>query len=118
MLKGLGGGLGALGDMSKMMARAQEMQSRMAELQEKLETMEVEGVSGAGLVRASCNAKGVLRQVEVDPSLMSPGEREVLQDLVVAAVADAQAKAQERAHAEMTALAGELGLPAGMMPQQ
>lgn len=116
MLKGLAGGLGALGDMSKMMAQAQEMQKRMAEMQAQLETIEVEGEAGAGLVKATCTAKGVLVGVAIDDSLLQPGEAETVQDLVVAAVANAQDKAQERARMEMQALADDLGLPPGVLP--
>lgn len=104
-------GLGALGDIGKMMKQAQEMQAKMAELQEKLETIEVEGVAGAGMVRAICNAKGTLRNVFVDPSLLKPEEGEVMQDLIVAAVADAQEKARERAQQEMQSVTSEMGLP-------
>lgn len=107
MLKGLGG----LGDIGKMMKQAQEMQAKMAELQQKLESIEVEGVAGAGMVRAVCTAKGVLKAVTIDPSLMKPEEAEVAQDLIVAAVSDAQAKAQERAQAEMQELTSSMGLP-------
>lgn len=116
MFKNLTGGLGGLGDMAKMMARAQEMQQRMAEMQERLETIEVEGEAGAGAVRATCTAKGVLTGIAIDPEILKPEEQAVVQDLVVAAVALAQAKAQDRAKEEMAALAAEMGLPAGMLP--
>ena len=110
MLKGLGG----LGDMARMMKAAQEMQGRMAELQERLETLTVEGESGAGLVRARCTAKGALTGLEIDPSIFHPDEKQVVEDLIVAAVKDAQDKAAERARREMEALTAELGLPPGM----
>ena len=107
MLKGLGG----LGDIGKMMKQAQEMQAKMAELQERLETIEVEGVAGAGMVKAVCSAKGVLKSVVIDPGLMKPEEAAVVQDLVVAAVSDAQEKARERSQAEMQELTAGMGIP-------
>jgi hypothetical protein len=110
MLKGLGG----LGDMSKMMKAAQEMQGKMSELQEKLETITVEGESGAGLVRATCTAKGVLTGLDIDPSIFKPEDKEVVEDLILAAIKDAQQKAQDRSKEEMEKLTSELGLPAGM----
>ena len=104
-------GLGALGDIGKVMKQAQEMQGKMAELQQRLETIEVEGASGAGMVRAVCTAKGVLRRVDIDPSLIKPDEAAVIQDLVVAAVNDAQDKARDRAQEEMQKLTADMGLP-------
>ena len=113
MLKGLGG-LGALGDMGKMMKAAQEMQQKMADLQEKLETITVEGESGAGLVKATATAKGELTALDIDPSIFDPNEKEVVEDLILAAIKDAQAKAAEKAQAEMGKLTEGLGLPKGM----
>ena len=110
MLKGLGG----LGDFGKVMQQAQEMQAKMAEMQERLETIEVEGSAGAGMVTAVCTAKGALRRVAIDPSCMTGGEKEVLEDLIVAAVNDAQTKAQARAQEEMKELTAGLPLPPGL----
>lgn len=110
MLKGLGG----LGDMAKAMKAAQEMQGKMAEMQEALETITVVGESGAGLVRATATAKGELTGLEIDPSIFVPSEKEVAEDLILAAIKDAQAKAAERSQAEMGKLAEGLGLPPGM----
>ncbi|MDE9449543.1 YbaB/EbfC family nucleoid-associated protein [Aliiroseovarius sp. Z3] len=110
MLKGLGG----LGDMAKMMKAAQEMQTKMADLQENLSTMTVVGESGAGLVRATATAKGVLTGLDIDPSIFNPDEKEVVEDLILAAIKDAQAKAQERSESEMSRLTEELGLPKDM----
>ena len=108
MLKGLGG----LGDMAKMMKAAQEMQGKMAQLQEDLNTMIVVGESGAGLVKATCTAKGELKGLDIDPSIFNPDDKEVVEDLILAAVKDAQAKAGERAQSEMGKLTEGLGLPA------
>lgn len=110
MLKGLGG----LGDMAKMMKTAQEMQGKMAQLQEDLGTMTVTGESGAGLVKATCTAKGELKGLDIDPSIFNPDEKEVVEDLILAAIKDAQHKATERSQQEMSKLTESLGLPKDM----
>jgi DNA-binding YbaB/EbfC family protein len=110
MLKGLGG----LGDMAKMMKAAQEMQAKMAQLQDEMERITVEGQSGAGLVRATATAKGELTGLSIDPSIFRAEDKDVVEDLILAAVKDAQAKAAERASAEMAKLTEGLGLPPGM----
>jgi len=110
MLKGLGG----LGDMAKMMKAAQEMQGKMAEMQDTLERIVVIGESGAGLVRARATAKGDLTGLEIDPSIFVASEKEVVEDLILAAIKDAQAKAAERSRTEMGKLTEGLGLPPGM----
>lgn len=110
MLKGLGG----LGDMAKMMKAAQEMQGKMSGLQEELENTMVTGESGAGLVRATATAKGVLTGLEIDPSIFNPDEKEVVEDLILAAIKDAQGKAAERSKQEMARLTESMGLPANM----
>ncbi len=110
MLKGLGG----LGDMAKMMKAAGEMQTKMAQMQDDLENIVVVGESGAGLVRARATAKGELTGLEIDPSIFVASEKEVVEDLILAAIKDAQAKAGQRAQAEMARMTEGLGLPAGM----
>ncbi|GGG87306.1 nucleoid-associated protein YbaB [Salipiger pallidus] len=110
MLKGLGG----LGDMAKMMKTAQEMQGKMAQLQEDLATLEVTGESGAGLVKAVATAKGELKALDIDPSIFNSDDKEVVEDLILAAIKDAQSKAQERSQEEMQKLTSEMGLPADM----
>ena len=110
MLKGLGG----LGDMAKMMKAATEMQAKMAEMQEDLARTVVIGESGAGLVKARCTAKGEVTGLEIDASILVPTEREVLEDLILAAIKDAQGKAAGRAASEMQRIAEAMGLPAGM----
>lgn len=107
-------GLGQLGDMAKIMKQAQEMQSRMVEVQARLDSIEVEGEAGAGLVRVSANAKGEVKRLTIDPSLFVPEEREVVEDLIVAAVQDAMAKAGAAAQAEMGRVTEGMDLPAGM----
>ena len=113
MIKGLGG-LGGLGDMGKMMKAAQQMQQKMADLQQELESITVTGESGAGLVKATATAKGTLTGLHIDPSIFSAEDKEVVEDLILAAVRDAQRRAQDKAAEEMARLTRELGLPADM----
>jgi DNA-binding YbaB/EbfC family protein len=110
MLKGLGG----LGDMAKLMKQAQEMQGKVAEAQARLDEIEVEGQAGAGMVTARATAKGQLRGLSIDPSLFDPEQREVVEDLIVAAVRDAQIRAGEAAQAEMAKVTEGMDLPPGM----
>ncbi|MBD3625927.1 MAG: YbaB/EbfC family nucleoid-associated protein [Rhodobacteraceae bacterium] len=110
MLKGLGG----LGDMAKIMKQAQEMQQRMADAQDSLDQISVEGESGAGLVKATATAKGELTGLSIDPSIFSPDDKEVAEDLILAAIKDAQARAAEAAQREMAKVTEGMDLPAGM----
>ncbi len=110
MLKGLGG----LADMGKMMKAAQDMQTKMAEMQEELNRMTVVGESGAGLVKATATAKGELIGLDVDPSIFNPDEKEVVEDLILAAIKDAQSKASDKSAEEMRKMTEGLGLPADM----
>jgi DNA-binding YbaB/EbfC family protein len=107
-------GLGQMGDMAKMMKKAQEMQGQMAELQEEMHNIMVVGESGAGLVKATCSAKGELKALDIDPSIFSADDKEVVEDLILAAIKDAQLKASDRAQTEMAKLTEGLGLPADM----
>ena len=110
MLKGLGG----LGDMAKMMKQAQEMQGKMAQMQDDLDNIMVTGESGAGLVKATATAKGELKGLDIDPSIFNGDDKEVVEDLILAAIKDAQAKATQRAQEEMAKLTEGMGLPADM----
>ena len=110
MLKGLGN----LGDMAKMMKQAQELQGKMARMQEDLAAMTVEGQSGAGLVRATATAKGELVGLDIDPSIFNRDEKEVVEDLILAAIRDAQTRARETSDAELARLTEEMGLPSGV----
>ena len=76
--------------------------------------MEVIGESGAGLVKATATAKGELKALDIDPSIFNGDDKEVVEDLILAAIKDAQAKAQQRSEEEMQKLTSELGLPADM----
>jgi hypothetical protein len=107
-------GLGALGDMAGMMKKAQEMQGKMTQMQEEMHNIIVTGESGAGLVKATCTAKGELKTLDIDPSIFNGDDKEVVEDLILAAIKDAQGKASDRAAEEMAKLTDGLGLPAGM----
>lgn len=107
-------GLGQIGDMAKIMKQAQEMQSRMADVQERLDAVEVTGEAGAGLVKVTATAKGAVKALSIDPSLFVPEDREMVEDLIVAAMQDAQARAMVAAQAEMAKVTEGLDLPAGM----
>lgn len=110
MLKGLGG----IGDMAKVMKQAQEMQGKMEEAQNRLATIEVEGQSGGGLVTARATAKGELTGLTISDDLFKPEEREVVEDLILAAIKDAQSRAADAAQAEMAKVTEGLDLPPGM----
>lgn len=110
MLKGLGG----LGDMAKMMKAATEMQGKLAELQEDLARIVVVGEAGAGLVKARATAKGEVTGLDIDPSILVASEKEVVEDLILAAIHDAQLKAKSRSEQEMSRLAEAMGMPPGM----
>jgi len=97
-----------------MMKQAQDMQGKMAQMQEDLDHIMVEGVSGAGLVKATATAKGELKSLDIDPSIFNGEDKEVVEDLILAAIKDAQSKAAERSQQEMGKMAEAMGLPAGM----
>ena len=110
MLKGLGG----IGDMAKMMKAAQEAQVKMTELQEELARTVVIGESGAGLVKVRATAKGQITGLDIDPSILVASEKEVVEDLIIAAIKDAQVKASARSQSEIQRMAQALGLPPDM----
>jgi DNA-binding YbaB/EbfC family protein len=97
-----------------MMKQAQELQSKMAELQAELETLEVEGTSGGGLVKVTLTGKGSMAKVSIDPSLVKPDEAEILEDLIVAAHNDAKQKAEKAMAEKMQAITAGLPLPPGL----
>ena len=105
-------GLGQLGDMAKMIKQAQEMQEKVQQMQDDLHNLTVTGESGAGLVKATATAKGDLKALDIDPSIFVPSEKEVAEDLILAAIKDAQAKAADKAQSEMAKITEGLGLPA------
>ncbi len=101
-------------DFLGMMSKAKELQSRMQQLQDEIAALEVSGVSGGGLVRVTMSGKGDLRSVRIDPSLLKPDEAEILEDLLVAAHADAKGKAEAAMAEKMQSVTGGLSLPPGL----
>ena len=101
-------------NLAGLMKQAQQMQSKMQEMQAKLESIEVEGVAGAGLVAITLNGKGDLRRVKIDPKLGDPSDLEMLEDLIVAAHRDAKTKIEAMTQDEMQKVTGGLQLPPGM----
>ncbi|MBS7810040.1 YbaB/EbfC family nucleoid-associated protein [Roseococcus pinisoli] len=101
-------------NLGNMLKQAQQMQSRMAEMQAKLESTEVEGQSGAGMVKVRLTGKGDLRRISIDPSLMVADDREVLEDLIVAAHADAKQKVEATMAEEMQKATAGMSLPPGL----
>jgi len=97
-----------------LMKQAQQMQQKMADMQAKLEAATLEGVSGAGLVRVTLSGKGALKTVKIDPKLADPAEVEMLEDLILAAHADARRQLDELTESEMKNATGGLNLPPGM----
>lgn len=101
-------------DLMKLMKQAGEIQDRMQKLQEDLGALEVEGTSGGGLVTVTLNGKMEPRGIRIDPSLIKPEEREMLEDLILAAFQDAKGKAEAAVQAKMQEITGGLPLPPGM----
>ena len=101
---------------AQMMKQAQELQGRMAEMQAEMESARCEGRSGGGLVVVTLNGKGDLAGIKIDPSLVKPDEGEILEDLIVAAHADAKAKLEDMMKEKMKSLTGGLPLPPGLNP--
>ena len=103
-----------MADFLGLMKQAAELKSKMEALQAELDQIEVEGSSGAGLVTIRVTAKGAMKGVRIDPSLVKPDETEVLEDLIVAAHDDARRKAEAVLQEKMQGLTGGLPLPPGL----
>ena len=101
-------------NLSGLMKQAQQMQAKMQEMQSKLEGMEIEGEAGAGLVSVMLNGKGDLRRIKIDPKVIDPADAEMLEDLIVAAHANARQKLEAATAEEMQKVTGGLQLPPGM----
>jgi DNA-binding YbaB/EbfC family protein len=101
-------------DIMGMMKKAQAVQAKLQEAQDELGRLEVEGRAGGDMVSLTLNAKGELRGVRIDASLLTPADKEMLEDLIVAAFADGKAKADRAAAEKMQALTAGLPLPPGM----
>jgi len=104
----------AVMDLMGMMKKAQAVQAKLQEAQEELGRLEVEGQAGGGMVSLTLTAKGELKGVRIDASLVTPGDKEMLEDLIIAAFADGKAKADRAAAEKMQALTEGLPLPPGM----
>ncbi len=100
-------------NIQKMMKQAQEMQKKITSLQEEMETREVEGASGGGMVKVTLNGKGTALKLVVDKSVVDPEDKEVMEDLIIAAFNDARRKADDMMASEMGNATAGLGLPAG-----
>jgi DNA-binding YbaB/EbfC family protein len=103
-----------MSDFMGMMKKAAELQSKMQAMQAELEAVEVEGVSGGGVVKVTLSGKGDLKGVKIDDSLLKPDEKEILEDLLVTAHADARKKSEGVMAEKMKALTGGLPLPPGL----
>ncbi len=101
-------------NIGQLMKQAQAMQSKMAEMQAQLETVEMTGMAGGGMVQLTLNGKGDVKRVTIDKAVVDPAEVEVLEDLLVAAFNDARQKVNSHTESEMQKLTGGLALPGGM----
>ncbi len=102
-------------DMMKMMKQLGDMQSKMQSAQDALSAVNVTGTAGGGLVSVTMSGRAEMKGVVIDPSLLSPNEKEMLEDLIVAATADAQAKAADVAKEKMASVTAGLPIPPGML---
>ena len=103
-----------MADVMGMMKQAAQLQTKMQELQAELDQMTIEGTAGGGMVTVTLTGKGDLKGVKLDDSLIKPGEKEILEDLLVAAHADAKRKSEAVLQDKMKTLTGGLPLPPGM----
>lgn len=100
-------------DINDILAMAQNVQSELQKAQDSLDTIEVEGAAGGGLVKVKASAKGRIIAVSIDESLLQPSEKQMVEDLVAAALNDARAKADAASSAEMSKMTSGLPLPPG-----
>ena len=100
-------------NIGNMMKQAQQLQKKMSDAQEKLKSIEVEGTSGGGLVKVLSTAKGEIKKISIDDSLMNKDEKEITEDLILAAINDAKQKAEIAAEEEMKNITGGIPLPPG-----
>jgi nucleoid-associated protein EbfC len=104
----------AMVDIMGLMKKAQAVQAKMKDVQDELERLEVEGQSGGGMVKVTLNGKGQMKAIALDPALMKPEDREMAEDLILAAHADARGKADRLTEEKMQAVTAGLPLPPGM----
>ena len=100
-------------NLADIMKQAGQMQARMAEMQARLEATIIEGQSGGGMVKVKMTGKSVVTSLDIDPSLLKADEKEILEDLIIAALADAKTKAENIMAAEMKTVTGGMPLPPG-----
>jgi DNA-binding YbaB/EbfC family protein len=103
-----------MADFLGMMKQATQLQAKMQEMQAELDQITVDGTAGGGLVSVTMSAKGDLKAVRIDDTLVKPGEKEIIEDLIVAAHADARRKAEALLADKMKSLTGGLPLPPGL----
>ena len=103
-----------MADFLGLMKQATQLQSKMQEMQAELDQVTVDGMAGGGMVSVTMSAKGELKGVRIDDSLVKPGEKEIIEDLIVAAHADARRKAEALLAEKMKSLTGGLPLPPGL----
>ena len=101
-------------DIMGLMKQAQGLQQKMQDVQAELDTVEVEGASGGGMVKLTMTAKGQIKAVSIDPSLLTPDEKEIVEDLIVAACNDARTKAERVMQERMAEVTKGLPLPPGL----
>ena len=101
-------------DFNKILEKAKEIESKVKESQEKIKNIKVEGTSGGGLVKVIATAKGSFKTMSIDKSLIKIEEKEILEDLIIAAINDAKQKGENAAQEQMKSLTGGLPLPPGM----
>ena len=101
-------------DIMGLMKQAQAMQQKLQDAQAELENVEVEGTAGGGVVTVKVSGKGTLKAISIDPSLMNADEKEILEDLIVAAMNDARGKADRAAQDKMSTVTAGLPIPPGM----
>jgi hypothetical protein len=101
-------------DMMGLMKQAQAMQAKMADMQAELDNTLVEGSAGGGMVKVTTTAKGQMKAISIDPSLMIADEREILEDLIVAACSDARQKGERVMETRMAEITKGLPIPPGM----
>ena len=103
-----------MNNFNNMMKQAQELQNKMSEAQKKVEQLEADGSSGGGLIKIIIDGKNLVKSVHIDDSLINSEEKEILEDLIVAAFNDAKEKIQKRISDEMSSITGGIKLPPGI----
>ena len=103
-----------MNNFNNMMKQAQELQNKMSEAQKKVEQLEAEGSSGGGMIKIIIDGKNLVKSVHIDDSLINSEEKEILEDLIVAAFNDAKEKIQKKISDEMSSITGGIKLPPGI----